>query len=336
MSVSMADEINVSKAEAEAELDSLEKIHRLLANVYYHNCALPDLDTLLKVINNCFPRKNYKGVLSLVHIFVMLVRETSQFKKTANTSETFVSKTLTLTFGPGDEFQNHSCPMQAFVTFVIEKNELLTHQTVVHLTDYLHGVILYNDIRTKRVESVHDKLLEVDEYFFDVSHAGHGRLLSYLRSSCVNCMKEDLFVAKVYDSFATMERKKMLGREKTDKTDEDNIRNHYAEVLLIESAAAVDVDDDDDVIDNNNDNNDADVVVFVNSNNNNDDDVVVSDKNDDDAKVSSSAFEGSTIIYGIHHEDFDKQTISPSALKDALFNLPCAKNFESHTCDNDE
>ena len=257
----MTSEINVSMPEAEPENVTsswLEKLHRLLANLYYHDCALPEVDMLLKCINAQSPRKNCYGMLSLVHIFVMLVKHSDQFERIAHASEDFASKSLAVEFGPGDEFQNDECPMHMLVTFVIKENKLLTLETVNQLTDYVVGVILYNDIRATRVQSVKELLFELDEYHFDVSHGGHGRLLSYLGSACRKCMREDLFVACLYDCFAKIEFDEIMRREGFESMNAETIKNHFAAVILKHC-----VDDDDDVDCESDDDDDSHAVAIV-------------------------------------------------------------------------
>ena len=221
----------VKDAQVEAE-DALPKFHRLLASLYVHDCALPKLDTLLKTISDALPREHYKGVMSLVHLFIMLVNESPRLAKIADASETFASETLIDLFGPGEYFQNSKSPMEMLVTYVIEQNEVMSHESMIHMTDYLHGVILYNDIRAKRVQEVCELIMRVDDYYFDTAHASNGSMLSFLRSSCEHCMREDEFVGSVYDCFSKMERKKWLQRENTDDANQKNITNELVDLLI--------------------------------------------------------------------------------------------------------
>ena len=306
---SMKEEINVSMEQEGPEVDVLDKYRHLLANVYLHDCDLPELDVLLRTIIHNFPRMHYKGVMSLVHIFCVLVNESKKFEQTANASEMFKSETLKQVFGAGDELVKGHRPMEMFVTFVIRKNELLTHEAVIHLTDYLHAVILYNDIRVNRVQSICALLLAVDDFYFGMSDAAQGRLQMFFHSACVDCVSEDAFVAAVYESFATMERNKLLRRDNTDETCQKKIQNELTSLLLrlINSKNDADADDDDD---------------------DDDDDVDVNDDDDISEVVSSSVI-----------NDGESKPSATNAESEISVNdtesKPCANDAKSASCDND-
>ena len=216
----------------QATTDTLHKMHRLLASLYIHDCPLPELETVLKAISNALPRDHHKGAISLVHLFIMLVNESPQLAKIADASEKFTSESLSQLFGPGEYFQNSKGPMEMLVTFVIQQNQVLSHAAMVHMIDYLHGVILYNNVRAKRVQEVCELIMRVDDYYFDTAQAPNGAILSFLRSGCTHCMCEDAFVASVYDCFSKMESKEWLQREKTDEENQKNITNTLVELVI--------------------------------------------------------------------------------------------------------
>ena len=258
------------KAEAvEIGHEYIRKLHRLLANLYLHVCPLPGSDAVVTTICENLPRVNHNGLMSLVHIFVMLMAETPQFRRTAKASMHFKSYSLSMAFSAGDEFEKAQCPMVAFVTFVIEQDKGLSHEIVVHLTDFVHGVILYNDVRPDRVEAISDLLTAVDDFYFDLSEGKHSR------PACVECMSEDAFVARVYHCFGVMEGKSMLERENTDEASEANIVKSLAELLI--ACPGDDADDEDADVD------DADVddeVEIVSSSVSHDDDLKFCDNDE--------------------------------------------------------
>ena len=241
----MQGEAKVSTTQTEAD-DSLDKYRRLLANLYVHNCALPELDELVKYLIDNWPRWHYRGTMTLVHVFVMLVNESVKMKNTAEISENFESNSMKQLFGPGDEFQKGQCPMKMFITYVMQRNELLTHEAVVHLIDYLHAVIFFNDVHATRVEAVCARLLELDDFYFALSSTARGRILIFLHTACLECVREDSFIACVYECFATMERNKMLCRGNTDKDNQKKIYVELGKLLLKCKKMENDADDTDD------------------------------------------------------------------------------------------
>ena len=217
---------SMSHAESDGE-QYIRRVHRLLANIYLHVCPLPKTDDVVKAICDCLPRVHYNGIMSLVHMFVMLMAESPRFGKIAEATKHFTSSSLSVAFGPGDEFEKVQCPMVALVTFVIEQDIGLCHEIVVHLTEFVHGVILYNDVHADRVGAVADLLMAVDDFYFDLSNG------KPTRSACIECLTEDAFVARVYHRFGVMEQQCMLERENIDEESETNIANALAELLIV-------------------------------------------------------------------------------------------------------
>ena len=215
-----------------ADFQYIRKMHELLANIYLHVCPLPDVDQVVQAICDELPRVNYNGTQSLVHLFVLLTGQSPFFEKTANASLHIKSSSLGTAFGAGDEFNKAQCPIIAFITFVITQNKGLSHDVMVHLVDFVHGVILYNNVKADRVDAVAKLLNALDDFYFDLSNGKHGH------SSCVWCVSQSSFVACIYHSFGLMEDKGMLEREKTDEASEDAILEFLTEQLHVCPGAA--------------------------------------------------------------------------------------------------
>ena len=245
----MKDAQNEIPEEVEVEVEEMEacsKLYHLLANVFVHDCELPGLDKLLNVITSNAPRKNYKGLMSLVHIFNTLLHDSLQLAHIALSSHGFESETLAVVFGPGDEFEKHHCPIEALVSFIIQENKLFSHSMVVHVSDFLHGVILYNRICAKRVHDVYALIIELDNYYYDRSAELHDHILNVRRSICDECVKADAFVSSVFDCYADIEDEKLLERGKIhDSSNQCKIVNALANFMLHYSDFDTDDDDDD-------------------------------------------------------------------------------------------
>lgn len=248
---SSADNELCTDCEVEVGFDYVSKLHRLLANLYLHVCPLPDPKAVVQTICDNDPHVHCNGVMSLVHIFVVLMSESPHLEKLAKATMYYKSCSMSSAFGAGDEFEKKQSPMTAFVAFVIEQDKGISHEVVVHLLDYVYGVILYNNVSPDRVEAISDLLTAIDDFYFDLSKDG-----KHARQACVACMTEDAFVARIYHCFGVMDAKGMLERECTDEASEKGIVSALSELLKIcpGDDVDVDVDDADDEVESSSDN----------------------------------------------------------------------------------
>ena len=135
-------------------------IHHYLAAVYLER-NLPKIDSVIKTINSCSPRKNSDGVNALYRLFSSLIKECRNFEDTAYGS--YSSELFSAYFGMGGD--QLPSPLLTLIKIVIERNKPITCTEIKFLTGFVHGVLLFNHVEVKRVREVGDLLSALDKLF---------------------------------------------------------------------------------------------------------------------------------------------------------------------------
>lgn len=195
---------------------SMDQLRTLVANLYLSERPMPGLEAVLQCIDEHAPKEHRAGILSVVHLFMWLGKERLQLERTADGTQHYSSNSMGSVFGVDDVFIQ--CPFDALISFIIEDNVLLTHAQVIHLLDFLHGVILYNKVSVQRIEAVDGVLVCVDDYSFDRRvPADQDPTLEARRGACLQCTLADEFVGWAFNCFYSMDKAHMLPREGTDE-----------------------------------------------------------------------------------------------------------------------
>lgn len=209
------------------------RLRGLLANLYLHTCNLPDCISVIDIIATTSPRKHSDGTLTLVYLFTMLEKESTMLRKTIEGTEHVRSKCLTKIFGSGEVAKEHCCPIKAVVKHIVESDYLLIHHDMIHLLDFLHGVMLFNDVTVHRVLAVHYVVVQVRQYYV-LRCDEEGRC-----SGCIECEEDAKFIAKMFEFFVVMESDDLLKREYAYDKRLDRTVMAYANSLKIVSTPLV-------------------------------------------------------------------------------------------------
>ena len=144
--------------------DFINNIRRYLAGVYLER-NLPKIDRIINTIYSCSPKKNSDGVIALSHIFFTLTKKCRSLEDVAYGTNNYSSELFSSYFGM--EAEHIGCPLLKLIEYVIQHNKSISSTQLQFLTDFVHGVLLFNCVKVEKVKEVDTLLSALDDTFYD-------------------------------------------------------------------------------------------------------------------------------------------------------------------------
>ena len=144
--------------------DFINNIRRYLAGVYLER-NLPKIDRVINTIYSCSPKKNSDGVIALSHIFFTLTKKCRSLEDVAYGTNKYSSELFLSYFGM--EAEHIGCPLLKLIECVIRHNTPISSTQLQFLTDFVHGVLLFNRVNVEKVKEVDTLLSALDDTFYD-------------------------------------------------------------------------------------------------------------------------------------------------------------------------